>query len=233
MEITTLFWDVDNTLLDFTEGSRRCMMAGFAAFGLSYQEEMFPVFRRLNDELWHRVERGELTREHLFEIRWNTVFAALGIHFDGPTFEAFFRKELHESAVPIDGAEEMLRLLHQRHCNVITSNAVRAQQVNRLKKAGLLPHIDLIATSEEAGAAKPKKEFFDYCMTLLPAGTKKENILIIGDNPAADIAGGSAYGIHTCLLDRDGTLSHAGADFVIRSLWELKESGIMNQELLY
>lgn len=223
MDITTLFWDVDNTLLDFTEGSRLCMQEGFRHFGLSYRDEMFPVFRRMNDDLWHQVEQGSLTRDRLFEIRWNTIFRALGIDFDGPLFESYFRSSLRESAVPIDGAKEMLHRTHRICTNVITSNAVRAQQENRLKKAGLLSDIDIIATSEDAGCSKPQKEFFDYCMTVLPQGTRKENILIIGDNPAADIAGGKAFGIHTCLFDRDGSQTCPDADFVIRSLWELKE----------
>ena len=177
--ITTVFLDVDNTLLDFSEGSRRCMAEGFRAFGIPYKDEMFSVFHTINSRLWHRVEDGTLTREELFEIRWNTIFEALGIQADGIAFEAEFRRQLRDSAIPMEGAEELLQYLHQKkYTLVIASNAVREQQVRRLTKAGLFPYIDLVATSEEAGYAKPKKEFFDYCLSLLPPETTPAPLMV-------------------------------------------------------
>lgn len=222
--ITTVFLDVDNTLLDFSEGSRRCMAEGFRAFGIPYKDEMFSVFHTINSRLWRRVEDGTLTREELFEIRWNTIFEALGIQADGVAFEAEFRRQLRDSAIPMEGAEELLQYLHQKkYTLVIASNAVREQQVRRLTKAGLFPYIDLVATSEEAGYAKPKKEFFDYCLSLLPPETTPQQIMMIGDSLAADIGGGQAYGLKTCWFNyhHEENTGRVHPDYTVTALREL------------
>ena len=60
--IKALFIDIDNTLLDFDGYVREAMKNGFRRFGLKPDtEEMFPVFRRINTELWQKIESGELT----------------------------------------------------------------------------------------------------------------------------------------------------------------------------
>lgn len=96
-----IFIDIDNTLLDFDAYVRESMRAGFARFGLRpYEPWMYDIFVRENDKLWQAIERSELTFARLQEIRWNTVFRALGIEADGIAFERYFREALHESAIP-------------------------------------------------------------------------------------------------------------------------------------
>lgn len=87
-----IFIDIDNTLLDFDAYVRTTMEQGFAHFGLpAYRPEMYHTFTAENNKLWRQIEEGTLTFAELQKIRWNNVFAALGIHFDGPAFEHYFR----------------------------------------------------------------------------------------------------------------------------------------------
>ena len=89
--------DIDNTLLDFDEYVRQTMQSGFAHFGLRpYEPFMDDVFERENNELWRALERGELTFAELKRVRWNSIFEALGLDFDGAVFEEYFRAALHE-----------------------------------------------------------------------------------------------------------------------------------------
>ena len=82
-----IFIDIDNTLLDFDAYVRESMSAGFARFGLRpYEPWMYDIFVRENDKHWQSIERSELTFARLQEIRWNTVFRALGIEADGIAF---------------------------------------------------------------------------------------------------------------------------------------------------
>lgn len=86
-----IFIDIDNTLLDFDAYVRESMRAGFARFGLRpYEPWMYDIFVRENDKLWQAIERSELTFARLQEIRWNTVFRALGIEADGIALRAVF-----------------------------------------------------------------------------------------------------------------------------------------------
>ena len=46
--IKVLFWDIDNTLLDFDAGAEDSMKQAFADFGLEFKPEMFDVFQEEN-----------------------------------------------------------------------------------------------------------------------------------------------------------------------------------------
>lgn len=82
--IQVVLIDIDNTLLSFSGYIKEAMRDGFAQYGLKpYTEAMFPVFERINNSLWEQIEQGTLSFEKLTEIRWNMIFHALGISFDG------------------------------------------------------------------------------------------------------------------------------------------------------
>ncbi len=107
--IKAVFLDVDNTLLDFDLCAVRVMRQCFEEFGLAFETSMYyDTFTRINNPLWEQIERGELTREELFRVRWTLIFRALGIDFDGPTFEKRFLALLETTAVPVPGAPELV-----------------------------------------------------------------------------------------------------------------------------
>ena len=136
--IRAVFIDIDNTLLDFNAYVTDSMKEGFEKFGLPpYEDKMGAVFRKINEGLWQKIERGELDLEGLRRNRWNIIFSALGIDFDGAVFEDFFRERLFYSAVPVSGALEMLSYLAPKYILCAASNGPKAQQMNRLKLAGM------------------------------------------------------------------------------------------------
>lgn len=238
--IKVILIDVDNTLLDFDACVKAALRDGFAHFGLPpYQEEMFPVFTAVNNALWHRMELGELTREELLAIRFDRIFEALGICFDGVTFEEYFRRYLFDSTIHVEGAEALLQYLAGKYVVCAASNGPYEQQIHRLKVSGLAPWLTHSFISEQVGAEKPSREFFDVCMKVLrtsdPTGTTAvgtdlsglgpEEVMMIGDSLTADMAGGIAYGMQTCWYDRNGKglPKNVPADHVVQSLAEICE----------
>lgn len=199
---TTVFIDIDDTLLDFTLCSRESIIITMAAAGIEYKEEYFPVFLRENDKLWKNVEKSVISIDELYGVRWNTVFKIIGVDYDGPTFEKAFRKNLETVAVPVEGAADTLEYLHGKYLVCATSNAPHRQQELRLEKAGMSQFIDRLYTSEKIGVSKPKKEFFDYCLTDI-GNVKKDEIILIGDSLTSDIRGGNAYGLTTVLFNKN------------------------------
>ena len=103
--IKAVFLDIDNTLLDFDLCVSKAMQDGLARHKIEFREDMFGTFKSVNDALWRRIEEGTLTREELMRVRWKLIFEKLGIDLDGPKFEEYFRAQLHESAIPVDGAK--------------------------------------------------------------------------------------------------------------------------------
>lgn len=162
-----IFIDIDNTLLDFDAYIRQTMREGFAHFGLKPCEPyMEAVFHRENGKLWRQIEQGTLTFRELEEIRWNNVFRALNIDFDGQVFEKYFRAALYDSAIPMDGAMELLEALHGKYPLAVASNGPYDQQLHRLELAGMKRYFDWFFVSERLGASKPPAVFrWGVCST--------------------------------------------------------------------
>ena len=126
--IKAVFIDIDNTLLDFNKCALWSMQKAFNDYGLSFENSMFDTFNMINNRLWLRIEKGELTKEELYACRWNMIFALIRIDIDGVEFENVFYSYLTESAEPVDGALDLLKYLHGKYLVCAASNASYANQ---------------------------------------------------------------------------------------------------------
>ena len=202
--IKVILFDIDNTILSFDEYVKQSMKNGFEAFKIgTYEDEMFSVFNQINTILWQSIEKGEMTLEELQKVRWNMIFERLGISADGVAFEKYFREYLFESAIPIDGAMDVLQYLHGRYTLCAASNGPYAQQINRLKISGMLPYFTDLFISEEIGYSKPAEAFFSACIERLRAKMtiRPCEMMIIGDSLTSDMSGGIQFGMKTCFYN--------------------------------
>lgn len=220
--ITTIFFDIDNTLLDFNRCAEESIRKGFSEWNMVYDESVLSVFKRINHSLWAAIEEGTLTREDLLRIRWQRIFDELQINRCGKDFEQVFIRYLTQSHAEVPGALALIQYLAEKYTLCAASNAPHRQQQIRLRKAGMLPFFSQVFTSEELGYSKPSREFFDACFARLPSLSKKE-VIMIGDSPSADIGGAAKYGLKTCWFQYEktepGTLQ---ADYIVESLEEIK-----------
>ncbi len=220
--ITTVFIDVDNTLLNFHLCAEDSIKRGFSEWNIPYTDEVFTVFNEINDGLWHKIEKQEITRDELFRIRWQLIFDRLGIDRTGYEFEKMFVANLAESAIPVEGANDLVEYLASKYSVYVVSNAIHRQQIVRMTKAGMIDYIKDFFTSEAIGFSKPSKEFFDECFRRLPE-IKKEEVIVIGDSLTADIKGGTDYGLKTCWFNFKGEqYSGKPADYIADTLREIK-----------
>ena len=181
-------------MLDFNKGAEIAIEKAFNECGLEYKEHYIKTFIEQNDLLWEKIERGELTREGLHKIRFNTIFNVLGISADGIKAETEFRKALFNIAVPVEGAKELVEYLSKKYKLYCASNAIYNQQINRLTLSNMVDNFSGFFISEKIGYQKPTKEFFDYCFNNLD-GVKVCETVMIGDSLTADILGAKNYGI--------------------------------------
>ena len=222
--IKAVFLDIDNTLLDFDAFVKAAMRDGFCRFGLGeYREDMFPTFLRINTEIWREIEQGRLRFEEMLKIRWNRIFAALGICFDGVVFEDYFRDYLFDCAIPVEGAMELLACLKDKYILCAASNGPYEQQLNRLSRGGMLDCFAHVFISEQIGASKPSPKFFDHCLSELN-GISPDEILMIGDSLSSDMAGAIGMGMKTCYFDKNRSANTGGLnlDYVVHSLEEIR-----------
>ena len=88
--------------------------------------------------------------------------------------EKEFRRLLHLTAVPVEGAEELLEYLYKKdYCLCAASNGPYEQQINRLKSAGMLKYIDKFVVTAEMVKNRKNAE-----VVKLPTKTDKENEII-------------------------------------------------------
>lgn len=217
-----VFIDIDDTLLDFTKCANDAIKSACNKFGVPYTTTLVDTFHPINLDLWHRLEKKEMTKEKLFDTRFQIVFDKLGIKADGIAFETAFRENFHESAILVDGARDLLEYLRSKYEVYVASNASMHQQTNRMKRAELDGYIDGYFVSEEIGFPKPQKEFFDACFKALP-DVKPQDVVMIGDSLSADIKGACEYGLKTIWYNhRNEPTSDVKCDYIVSRLSEVK-----------
>ncbi len=213
--VTTVFLDVDDTLLDFHKCAEASMFAVARELSLPFPENAMEIFHPINNGLWEKINSGELTLDGLYKVRWNKVLSAMGIDYDGEEFEKHFLKTLHETAVKTEGALELVKYLSGKYTLHVASNAPERQQRLRLEKAGLLQYFDKIFTSENIGYAKPQPEFYAFCLK----GLIPDNCCMIGDSLSADVDGAEKAGMKAIWFNKKG--QNETRNVVVTSLAEI------------
>ncbi len=203
MRYDTLLFDADDTLLDFHAAEKAALSRLFAAYGLQLTGALHAEYSAYNQSLWHRLERGELTREQLLQTRFAGFFAQIGAKLDGPLAEKEYRGYLAEGASLIPGAREVCTELAKKHCLCIITNGISNTQRARLKAAGIEPLFRHVFISQDVGYAKPDPRFFSAVFRALP-GAEPERTLIVGDSLSSDILGGIRAGVDTCWFCPNG-----------------------------
>lgn len=102
----------------------------------------------------------------------------------------------------LPGAEKSLQILAKNHSIILATNASDsdASQVrDALKRVGMVGSISKIFTFHEIGARKPDPAFFRRIKDLTNASSP--NMIMIGDDPDADIMGAHQAGWRTVWLN--------------------------------
>ena len=184
-------------------------------------DETLSTFKHVNDQLWLKIESGELDRAGLHKIRFEIVLKELGLVADGQKIEKEFKENLYDIAIPVAGAKETLEYLSSKYLVYCASNALYNLQAKRLAKVGLLTYVKDLFISEVIGFNKPSKEFFDQCFKKMNGVLPTETVMI-GDSLTADINGGKDYGMTTVWYNHDKSISKSEkADHKIDNLLEI------------
>ncbi|MBR5322771.1 MAG: YjjG family noncanonical pyrimidine nucleotidase [Clostridia bacterium] len=222
--IKAVLIDIDDTLLDFKRSSEEAIRLCFEHFSLDFNDNVIKTFHEINDELWRKIERKELTKQEMYGLRWVTVFHALGIECDGVEMEVLFRSTLSGIAEPVDYAYDLLEYLYKKYPLYAASNSSFAHQQKRMTQSDMLKYFKKMFVSETVGALKPAKEFFDFCFAEMGNPPPNE-VVIIGDSLTSDISGGGSYGLKTIWfnpLDKE-LPSKLSPTFTVKDLREIKD----------
>ena len=233
MQIQCVIFDIDNTLYSYDAAHAAAFqkLTQFAAERLGISGADFQALhRQTNEALKQRM--GPVAAVHNRLIRYQNLVEQRG----GDLGLALEMNELYWSTLldamqPNDGAVGTLQALRERGVRVgIGTDMTARLQLVKLRRLGLLPWVDFIVSSEEAGAEKPSPALYQLCVE--KAGVDAQHCLFVGDSLVKDVLGPAGCGLQSLWFNPDGQRSAVQVE-QIRSLREVPghlDDGEMNQE---
>lgn len=215
--IEFLFLDLDDTILDFHKAERIAISKTFRDFGIEPTGEVLARYSQINKACWHKLELGEWTREQVLVRRFEVLFAEHNIVCDGTQVARAYEKNLAIGHYFLPGAEEAVDALSKKYRLFLASNGTASVQQGRMTSANLYRFFEKVFVSQELGANKPAKEFFQRATAQIP-GYDPQKALMVGDSLTSDILGGINAGMKTCWVNP----KHLPADPAITADYEIE-----------
>lgn len=211
--IEWVWFDLDDTLIDFATNSRLALERLYRNYDLGRRfataESWTEIYERHNKALWEMYAVGAVTRAELRRERFMRPLTEGGVAADeaermSALFDTVYLDYLAMEKNLVEGAVETLRHFRHRGFRIgVLSNGFAEVQHRKMATAGLTDLIDLTVLSDDCSATKPAREIYDYAMQRAGSPDPRRHLLV-GDNPATDVAGAVAAGWRGVWLDRSG-----------------------------
>ena len=198
--IEYVFLDLDDTILDFGMQERHAIVRTLSDFGIEPSEEVIARYVAHSEHCWRAMERGELPRSEVRVRRFRLLFEEIGAAADPAAVSEAYTRNLGVGHYFLPGAQEAVEQLSKKYRLFLATNGSYSVQHSRMTSAGLYPYFEQCFVSEQLGAHKPQKAFFDEAFARIP-GFDPARAIMVGDSLTSDIQGGINAGIRTCWLN--------------------------------
>jgi len=202
---THLFFDLDNTIWDFSSNSFEALYNTLDKLRLldtigSY-DQFFKIYSEENDRLWELYRNRLIPKKVLIVQRFEASFEKNGtpLSIDGGVVNEAYLAEMVNQTKLVDGAREVLEYLHGRYQMALITNGFIEVQSNKIRKSELSKYFSKVFISEEVGTPKPGRKIFEHAVKSMNA--RKKSSLMIGDSWEADILGAMKFGIDQIYFD--------------------------------
>ena len=219
MKHHNFLFDLDQTLLDFHATERLALKIVVNGNGLSCTDDVIDHFSEYNKYLWLELEKGTITRNELFTLRFNDLFSRCegdSSGLDPLKVNSGFIYTMSCNGVEIDGALDFVRKLKSTIDDAriyIASNGATINAEGRVRTTGLSEYIDGMFISESMGLTKPAPEFFDKCLEYI--GEPRETCIMIGDSLTSDMLGAKNSSIESVWFMPQGDIERAVKEYDI------------------
>ena len=220
---TSLFLDLDETLLDFTAAESYAIREVLKNNSMPCDDEAVRTYSKINKSFWESFERGEIPKSEIFTGRFKKLLEVFDCKGDPAALSEEYGRGLSKGYFTVEGAFDILNYLRDKGYKLYaTTNGLSTTQYSRIKGSGLAPYFDAVFVSEDSGYQKPEKEYFDYIIEHIPE-KDRQKILIVGDSQSSDILGGKNAGIDTCWYNPAHLSAKYKSKYEISALCQLKE----------
>jgi len=199
MKYTTLFFDLDDTLVDTIQNNKEALFDVYEQYGIqkyfSSFDTFYDKFKTVNAELWEQYAHGKITKDYLKEARFiKTLENNITLNIDESLQmnDDFLAKASTKKNV-IEGGKDILEYLYPKYNMYILSNGFQEVQSHKMNNAQLNPYFKKVILSDHIGKNKPHPDIFNYALE--EAKADKSDVIMIGDNMGTDILGAKNSGI--------------------------------------
>lgn len=221
-----IFFDLDHTIWDFDKNAEETLYELYVVYalkdlGLHSADLFIETYTRNNHRLWAEYHLGNITKDHLREMRFKKTFLELGLHPDmiPLAFEDDYVRICPTKTNLFPDAHETLQYLSDRYPLYLISNGFKESTEIKVAGTNLSGYFKHIVISENVGVNKPDKAIFQHALDL--AGAAKEISLMIGDSLEADVYGALNFGMDAIYFNPRGIEKPADVPLQINSLKEL------------
>ncbi|PWW02563.1 2-haloacid dehalogenase [Paenibacillus cellulosilyticus] len=213
-----IFFDVDDTLFDFTKSEQEAFSKVIEKYDLVNGIHQYKKsYKEISKVLWSDLENGKMSISKLGSERFRRLFVEHKLEIDAVAFNRDYLGFLGQQTFLVQGAEMVIAALSHKRLAIIT-NGFAEVQTSRINNSLLKGRFEHVIISEFTGFQKPQTGIFDYAFEKLQI-TDKSSVLIVGDSLTSDIQGGINYGIDTCWFNPQ----HKDNNTRIQPTYEIKE----------
>lgn len=200
-------FDLDDTLYDCEGIHGAAMEEAFSACRARLgtgREDFFGAVERARLEV--KAALGEAAACHDRMLYFQRAAEILGARPAGAALDihdAYWGAMLRAMR-PRAGARELLSACRERGVRIaVCTDQLAHVQHRKLRALGLEGLVDVLVTSEEAGAEKPSPAIFGLLLEKL--GLEPREVLFVGDSLERDVEGAAAAGMAAFWLHDEGT----------------------------
>lgn len=214
-----LLFDLDQTLLDFHASEHLALRNIMERNNLVFTEEYYNFFKNTNKMLWLEFEKGNISKNELFEMRFKRLFEECGCDtdvLDLLKINSDFIDCMSQNGVLMAGALDFLEKitddLPDARIYIIT-NGVTRNAMGRIASTGLKEYICQVFVSDAIGVSKPAREYFDAVKNEI--NEPDDSYIVIGDSLTSDMLGAKNAGLISCWFMPDGNIEDEMREYEI------------------
>jgi putative hydrolase of the HAD superfamily len=197
---THLFFDLDNTLYDFSANSKLALHDTLQQLGVLEKLPSFDIFfleyERINTNLWADYRERKVTKDELRSRRFAESLKLFDIQTSVQPVEIDdlylhimpSKSELFPHALDVLDA-----LKSRRYIMHIITNGFQEVQHKKMAESGLSPFFKNVFISEILKSPKPETYIFEYAIK--SSNARKRESIMIGDSWESDMIGAQNIGI--------------------------------------
>ncbi|MDR0928846.1 MAG: YjjG family noncanonical pyrimidine nucleotidase [Oscillospiraceae bacterium] len=197
-----LLVDADDTLLDFSKAEKAALAEACAGLGITITPAQGERYAEINQSVWRRFERGEITQVALRTERFRLFLDEIGEAHSPSALADLFVTALSRHADELPGAEDFLREAAARVPVIVVTNGIASVQRGRFGLSPLNQYLTGHVISGEVGYQKPDPRMIFTALSIV--GKPPEAALMLGDSLTSDIAAANAAGCDSCWFNPAG-----------------------------